>query len=296
MKNTPIQMLTHIGKTTSLFNTWKVIITGILFIISTHTASVYAQPENRSKISDPMAPPMASTSVGTGRIILVPFQSNELLSDATTDIAKHNGMNGSEVRETLRFSMDANLYRAIEKRRPTVRLMVDSLSEGMNDLEAFYNSLSYKYVVPPSIEETHKAGVASKLGISDIKPKDTKPVTMPLGNGRMKLPDEQTRYYSATITNKNLLPYMAEKYDADYFLFINQMEIKTRYEYCLDLANQNYEREVSVHYSLFDKSGKLVVGDVMTLYYPSAENNLERVIKDNFGIIAGYIAGQVPMQ
>jgi hypothetical protein len=243
-----------------------------------------------------MSPPTTSASTGTGRIILVPFQAHELLSDATTDMAKSNDMNGGDVRETIRYSMDANLYRALDKRRTTVRLMVDSVRDGMNDLKAFYNSLSYKYIVPPSIEETHKAGVAAKLGLSDLAPKKEKPTYMPLGSGRLKLPDAQTRYYSATITNQNLLPYMAEKYEADMFLFINQMEIKTRYEYCLDLANQNYEREVSVHYSLFDKSGKLLVGDVMTLYYPSAENNLEKMIKDNFGIIAGYIAGQVPMQ
>ncbi len=87
---------------------------------------------------------------------------------------------------------------------------------------------------------------------------------------------------------------MTDKYQADLFLFVNMMEVKTRYDQCIDLENKNYQREFSIHYTVYDKNGKLVVGNVITLLYPSKSNNINAIIEKNFAILPAEIVKTLP--
>ena len=71
--------------------------------------------------------------------------------------------------------------------------------------------------------------------------------------------EDNALYMHAVIPNaKSLFKELNEQYNADIFVFITQMEIKTNYKTCLDIANKIYRREVMLHFSVYDINGNLL--------------------------------------
>ncbi len=75
--------------------------------------------------------------------------------------------------------------------------------------------------------------------------------------------------------------------------FLNELDIKTHFEDCLDLALKIYQRELKVHYSIFDRSGKQVYGDVAVVKFPSNSNDVDEIIKSNFPGLSDHIIESV---
>ena len=44
---------------------------------------------------------------------------------------------------------------------------------------------------------------------------------------------------------------LSEKYGTDIFVFMSQLEIKTNYDDCLNLALKIYQREIKVHFAIY---------------------------------------------
>ncbi len=91
-----------------------------------------------------------------------------------------------------------------------------------------------------------------------------------------------------------LFEELYKEYNADIFVFVTQFEIKTNYKSCMDIANQIYKREVMVHFTIYNKEGKLLAGSYATSFFPSDSNNANKIIGDCFPELAGYIAGCLP--
>jgi hypothetical protein len=249
-----------------------------------------------------------TTNLGEGytygkRLLLIPFKPYDYKSDADADIAKQNEVEPSLVKLVFRSSIDQVLANSLSNRFEVVRLNLDSPIEIKEDLKAFYNSTGTSYEKPllarPSQTDIDKENRSkfqvfidemAKLANIDRTPKTYKGVD----GGEFKAANEATRYYRTTISNPNIVPYMQEKYQNDYFLFINMMEVTTRYDQCIDLENKNYNREFSVHYTLYDRTGKLIVGNVVTLLFPSNTNKINDIIAKNFGVIAKEINKSLP--
>lgn len=249
-----------------------------------------------------------TTNLGEGysygkRLLLIPFKPYDYKSDADADIAKQNEVEPSLVKLVFRSSIDQVLANSLSNRFEVVRLNLDSPIEIKEDLKSFYNSTGTSYEKPilarPSQTDIDKENRTkfqvfidemAKLANIDRTPKTYKGID----GGEFKAANEATRYYRTTISNPNIVPYMQEKYQNDYFLFINMMEVTTRYDQCIDLENKNYNREFSVHYTLYDRNGKLIVGNVVTLLFPSNTNKINDIIAKNFGVIAKEINKSLP--
>ncbi|HMT29866.1 MAG TPA: hypothetical protein PKD91_11355, partial [Bacteroidia bacterium] len=102
-------------------------------------------------------------------------------------------------------------------------------------------------------------------------------------------------YMQAIVTKPvELFEELYKEYNADIFVFVTQFEIKTNYKSCMDIANQIYKREVMVHFTIYNKEGKLLAGSYATSFFPSDSNNANKIIGDCFPELAGYIAGCLP--
>jgi hypothetical protein len=102
------------------------------------------------------------------------------------------------------------------------------------------------------------------------------------------------KYINVKIMNQQLLPYLAEKYNVDLFLFCNQFNLQTNYEHCLDRTTNTYERDLWVHYSLFDKNGKQLAGGISQSHFPSNSNDMMHIMKTNFPQLSEQIAMKLP--
>ena len=50
-----------------------------------------------------------------------------------------------------------------------------------------------------------------------------------------------------------------------------------------------YRRDLKVHYSIFDKTGKQLYGDVAVSHFGSNTNEVKEIINENFQTISDYI-------
>jgi hypothetical protein len=95
------------------------------------------------------------------------------------------------------------------------------------------------------------------------------------------------------LSHPELLKMLSDKYGVDLFVFINQLEIKTNYNDCIDFQLKIYEREIKVHFSIFDKYGKQLAGDVAISLFPSNSNDIGEIMAGNFPSISSYIADEL---
>ena len=102
-------------------------------------------------------------------------------------------------------------------------------------------------------------------------------------------------YMNAVVSKpQDLFKELYDQYQADIFVFITQMEIKTNYSSCMDIANKIYRREVMVHFTIYNKEGQLLAGSYATSFFPSNSNNSNTIIGDCFPELGRYVAGCLP--
>jgi hypothetical protein len=109
----------------------------------------------------------------------------------------------------------------------------------------------------------------------------------------LPLPEED-QYMNAVLTDAAFLSALHETYGTERFVFVNQFEIRTNYKSCLDIANKIYQREILLHFSVFDQKGKQLAGACVKSSFPSDSNNAYDIIRNCFSELAGYVAMCTP--
>lgn len=114
-------------------------------------------------------------------------------------------------------------------------------------------------------------------------------------DAKYELPADNSRYFGVLIKNQDFYNYFNAKYDVDYYIFVNQFEVKTNYENCLDRAALNYERTFTTHFSIFDATGKQIAGNSFKTHYNSNSNYIYQIVSDNVPQIAQRILNELPL-
>jgi hypothetical protein len=70
---------------------------------------------------------------------------------------------------------------------------------------------------------------------------------------------------------------------------LNEFDIKTHFEDCIDLAMKIYRRDLKIHYTIYNSKGEKLYGDVAVVHFPSNENRVDKIVDENFGKIADYV-------
>jgi hypothetical protein len=88
-----------------------------------------------------------------------------------------------------------------------------------------------------------------------------------------------------------IFPYLNKKYHCDYYLFINAIELKTRFKVCMDLLHNVQQKDLILHFSLVDLDGVKVTGGLVGITYePKGYNDIYEIIENNIGILTGLVA------
>ena len=163
------------------------------------------------------------------KVLLIPYHPMMHLSDADQDIGEYSEVSGEKVRAAFRLGLTSDISDELTKIYPTYALPSNSTID--NELEIIYSSVNYRMdtvfpVSHPSKGDTlQKKSIFSKIRFS--KPKDI----------------HDLKYMNITLSHPDLLAGLAEKYGTDLFVFLNQFEIITHYDDCLDLALKIYRRQ-----------------------------------------------------
>ncbi len=214
-------------------------------------------------------------------VLIIPFEDKLYLSDADRDIAQ-----GSAVKD----------HHTI-KARFRDGLMI-SLSAGS---KLRYKALAFNFRDTLILPDLYEAFSAVKYRYEDIPKKDDDKKENSFfettSNKEKKNPKGQLGA-SGDITGKFMMPvikktetirYLAEKYEADLFLFISQFEIKNDMSNASGFAYGGFKRNCNVHYAFYDQNSKLVDGGIASFTFSSDVKDINKIISGNFSELAGQI-------
>lgn len=254
----------------------KIFNRALVILLYTYTASI-AQEELKIE--------SRHDSVTGHSVMLIPFNPIYYLSDADRDIAKQTNKDIDRIREEFHNRMEWYVHKALKKRYPCVSLLQhDTLAGYRKAAGELFSNAGFEYAKPlVKTPETLTDLMTSKS--ADKQAQDSRLATNYLNE------KSGEKYMSAVIKNKKVLEDLYSKFGTDVFVFLTQMEIRTNYKSCLDIANEIYRREILMHFTVYDRNGNLMAGNFAISFFPSDSNNAYDIMSDNFPLIAEAIAG-----
>lgn len=211
----------------------------------------------------------------TGKICIVPFEPKLYMSEIDQKINQQTKWDWESIRENFRRQLNDQLKLKLESTYSVLSFYADS-AKMSKDLEYTYKStdLAYDLVSNPSDAKTPGK---TKTGIS---------------NGQIVVEQNNDKKFMNTkLTNAEVLEYLNKKYLSEYFIFINELDIKNNLD-SYDVNTDTYQRDVTVHYSILDKTGKTISAGIATSKFSSKENNPKKIVAQCFSPIATYIAAK----
>lgn len=225
------------------------------------------------------------------KVMIIPFDPAMYFSDSDDALAKYNQKTVKEVRTLFRYGLNINLNARIMTEHKTINLLSDSSNGSLNDLAMIYKSISYygDEPMPTPQDLTKQETNSKKFGI--FKKSEEDKAQQNSHQQSLKMP---RKYINVAIKNKELLGYLQNKYGVDLFLFCNQFNLETNYQQCLDRATNTFQRDLMVHYSLFDATGKQLAGGITEANFPSNSNDIMSIMKTNFPQLSEQMATRIP--
>lgn len=226
------------------------------------------------------------------QVMIIPFDPYLYFSDADDEIAARSNMPRNKVREMFRRRMNALLN---AEGYETIHLVGGKSKDSISDLNKIYSSVTYNYqqsIVNPSSRYVPKKEVETAKNKSWVDKQKDKLAGK--DDAKYELPTDNAKYFGVIIKNPDFYNYFHVKYDIDYYIFVNQFEVKTNYENCLDRAALNYERTFTTHFSIFDANGKQIAGNSFKTHYNSNSNYIYQIVSDNVPQIAERILSELP--
>lgn len=211
--------------------------------------------------------------------MLIPLEPEMIFNDSETEMMKENKTKISEIRFKFQQAINDNIQAQIidGKGLQTHSLFNDTSKQAAIDLKKLYANLNYGKSENPEFNNQKKKPFFIKIKEKiNKKIDDDTANTEEIGIVKDK-PSEN--YINVTFRNNKILQEMNDKYNTDYFVFINQLELKTNYESCLDRSINLFKRDYDLHYSVYDATGKQVAGGISSIHVNKSSNDLNDIIQ-----------------
>ncbi len=259
----------------------KLLLLSVLFFIVNITA--FSQTEldfNRGKFDK------------SKTILLVPFDARIYFNDATAQMLSNEKMTHDELMQYFRYQFNLQLYNSIIDSCKVISFYTDNTRVDQSDIDSLYSIISYEWI--PAMEnrpEDPDDVVKKNFFVRKKEEKERK-------KRQEELIDSQTRivngeiyqkqvkkddhYLNIVIHQKEVLEEISRRRNIDYFLFINQFEIKGIYNDPYLSGNPNAQRKFTVHFSLYDSSGNLVHGGMGETKIPFDLSDKDELVRTYF--------------
>jgi LysM repeat protein len=271
----------------------------------TTTTPVTTNTNANTETTSPTAPPVEVAAAPPAilnydparqQILVIPFDPYLYFSDADDEIAAKSKITRTKVRDVFRRRLNALLEAPGYE---MIYLLGGRAKDTLSDLNKIYSSVSYAYqagIRNPNYKAPAHEGnqvKSEKSNLDKLKEKFSNSNTNK--DAKYEVPEDYGSYFGVKVRNPtDFYTFFGNKYNVDYYVFINQFEVKTNYENCLDRAAQNYERTFTTHFSIFDANGKQIAGDKFKTHYSSNSNYIFQIVADNVPKIAERILAELP--
>ena len=225
------------------------------------------------------------------RVLLVPFDERIYFNDATAEIAKRDGLTHDEIMEYFRYQLSLYITNALIDSCEVVDLLKDNTREAEADIFGLYTTMSYELRLAEFELETENMGALAKKRAEKLeearrkqREEEMKAARPGIQNGELVGRKQQTddMYLHIIIGQPEVLKEIASRRKVDYFLFINQFDIKTDYRDPYISGQRNLQRLMRVHFSIYNTNGEFVSGNYASTRVPYYEDSKERIVNQYF--------------
>ena len=198
------------------------------------------------------------------------------------------------MRDFLKYN-DQNIYIALKQYFKPLSFYSIEPQKSRKELAYIYNSIGYKYEIVPEEEVVKKESIGTKLaGKFKKKKKEEEPIKAGIQRGEVvSQVDNREKYMKTILTNDKLLPNLNQKHQVSNYIFINQLDIKRSADMRYVASEEQYKREIKVHYTIFDNTGKEVSSGAIKSRFASGQNDIDKIIKEQFPLIANRIVNNL---
>lgn len=250
--------------------------TALLVLITSFISIVSAQDKTYSFGSN-----MYSETLP--KVAIAPFEDKMYLSDINKEIAKRTGLSLNEIENTFREGIIQTLINLGSDSYNFIDPMDMEEEDYYRHLGEIYSCISYSYekVVPiKAIEMTRAEKLVEKLEAKEA-PDQLARGTYLEGGEIKEWYDKKERFMNAQITNEERFKEMIEKYDLDFVLTINELDIQVMRDHSRDVG-QTWNRRVKIHFTIFDDNGKQTFGSAVYQIYDGQQKDIYSIIRKNF--------------
>jgi hypothetical protein len=208
-----------------------------------------------------------------GKIMIIPFEPKLYLSEIDKKINAQTKWDFKQIRENFRHQLDKQLELKFKNYSSVISFYRDSVKMS-KDLKYVYGAthISFDPLDKPS----------------SINSLPTKTTGIKDGQVAVEINSEK-KFTNIILTDKEALLYLNKKYQAEYFVFVNQLDIKNDVN-SYNITTDSYLRKVVVHYTILDKNGTLITAGIASSTFSSKEDNPKKIVALAFSPAATYIA------
>ncbi len=227
----------------------------------------------------------STTQYHQQKILIIPYEPRMHLSDADLDISDYSDRTPQQVRAMFRMGITEKLNTTLSTNYQMHSLVQDLRPEAIQEMDRIYASIDYSFdtsyaILHPRPDSTEDKGRWSE---SRARKKELEKRSL----------SGDVIFTNVKIYDPKLLSSLNAKYGADLFVFLTQVEIKTNAKDCIDFQSRIYERDIKVHYAVFDKNGNQLYGDIVGVKFPSNSNEIGNIMAQNFPMLSEKIKASV---
>lgn len=220
-------------------------------------------------------------------LLLVPFESKMYITDVNKQLAEANNLSSAEILKRFTSAIDQSILYSFEQSCNVSSFYLLDDEESKTDLTYVYQNRKLAYEL---VSETEEKSKAEKLKSKLKKKEDTRYQGASIVGGQIvSKRDDRERYMKAVIRDQKMLDSMVSKFDNNFFLFVNELDIRTNYSDATAMQSMNYTREIKLHYTLYHKNGEILSTGISRTTFPSTQNDINVIIKRYFPILAQQI-------
>ena len=236
------------------------------------------------------------------RVLVVPFDERIYFNDATAEIARRDGLTHDEIMEYFRYQLNLHLVNSLADSCEIVDLMQDNTREAEADITGLYTTMSYELRLAEfELDTENMSNLARKRAekIEEARRKqreeEMKNARPGMQNGELigRKQNTDDMYLHIIIGQPEVLKEIASRRNVDYYLFINQFDIKTDYRDPYLSGQRNVYRIMRVHFSIYNTNGEFVSGNYASTKVPLYEDDKERIVNQYFPDIMRQIVKKI---
>ncbi|MFZ5551969.1 MAG: hypothetical protein ACOZCO_02545 [Bacteroidota bacterium] len=225
-------------------------------------------------------------------ILVIPFEPKMYMSQIDKEVGAYNGLTFEQVNEKMRQNLVESVAFRTDETLDSYCLYSTRIDSIKKELHYVYSSVEYVYEPLPAepkektTEDKTKTKEENKKPFGKItlkrEPQNAENKTQTpdpgtrIENGQIvSSEDNREKFMDVTVLNKNLFNELNKYYNADHFLFINQLDI-------IFSSESTRQVRIKVHYSFFDLNGKKLSSGAVTGMMPVGIYDLSKIRNDYF--------------